>query len=87
MLDRLLQRFRVFVESGHYAISLHAWEEIWNDGLTDLDVESCVLTGAIVERQKDWSTGEWKYVIEGWTLATGSFHTSDRPLPLPRYAA
>jgi hypothetical protein len=69
LFDRLLQRFRVFIESGHYAISLHAREEMGDDGLTDIDVESCVLTGSIVERQMDRRTGEWKYVIEGRSLA------------------
>ena len=28
-------------------------------------LESCVLSGSIVERQLDWLTGEWKFVIEG----------------------
>lgn len=69
MFDRLLHRFRAFIESGDYATSVHAREEMGDDGLTDLDVESCVLTGTIVERQKDRRTGEWKYVIEGWSLA------------------
>ena len=29
------------------------------------DVESAILTGKIVERQKESETGEWKYVISG----------------------
>jgi len=29
------------------------------------DVESAVLTGEIIERQKEAETGEWKYVISG----------------------
>ena len=30
-----------------------------------LDVESSVLTGRIVERQRDVRTREWKYVVSG----------------------
>jgi len=29
------------------------------------DVESAILTGTIIERQKESETGEWKYVISG----------------------
>jgi hypothetical protein len=36
--------------------------------LSALDVESVVLTGAIVERQKHRETREWKYVVHGQTL-------------------
>ena len=32
------------------------------------DVESGILTGEIVERQKDSETDEWKYLIAGKTL-------------------
>ena len=30
-------------------------------------VEHVLLTGEIVERQKDYRTGEWKYLVEGRT--------------------
>ena len=40
-----------------------------DDGLTIFDIEHGILTGAIVERQKDGETGEWKYLIQGPTLA------------------
>ncbi len=39
-----------------------------NDELDILDLESIVLTGEIIERQKDHRTGEAKYVIRGITL-------------------
>ena len=45
----------------------HAEEEMNDDGLTIFDVEHVILTGEIVERQKDRDTGEWKYLIEGQT--------------------
>ena len=31
-------------------------------------MESAILTGSLVERQKDRETGEWKYVIRGEAL-------------------
>jgi hypothetical protein len=36
--------------------------------LTIFDVERAILTGEIVERQKEYKTGEWKYLIKGYTL-------------------
>lgn len=38
-------------------MTLHAEEEMSNDGLTIFDVERVVLTGDIVERQQDHNTG------------------------------
>ncbi len=39
------------------------------DGLVLSDIEHCILTGEVVERQKDPQTLERKYLIEGETLA------------------
>lgn len=38
------------------------------DELVSLDVDHAVLTGAIIERQKHADTGEWKYLIRGFSL-------------------
>lgn len=38
-----------------------------DDRLTIFDVEHILLTGEIVDRQKDYRTGEWKYLVEGRT--------------------
>ncbi len=38
------------------------------DELTIFDIESALLNGSIVVRQKDASTGEWKYIIQGSAL-------------------
>lgn len=35
----------------------------------DFDVEHVILTGEITERRKDRDTGEWKYLVEGETIA------------------
>ena len=50
-------------------MTLHAEEEMDEDGLTIFDVERGVLTGEIIERQKDHDTGEWKYLVQGQTVA------------------
>jgi hypothetical protein len=40
-------------------------------GLTLYDIEQGILTGKILERQKDTETAEWKYCTRGKTLTTG----------------
>ena len=47
---------------------LHAEEEMTNDDLSIFDVERAILTGEIIERQRDKATGEWKYLVRGQTL-------------------
>ena len=49
-------------------MTLHAEEEMDEDGLTIFDVERGILTGEIIERQKDRDTGEWKYLIQGQSV-------------------
>lgn len=53
------------IRTRNYVLTLHAEEEMENDHLTVFDVENCILTGEIIERQKDKNTGEWKYVVRG----------------------
>ena len=50
-------------------MTTHAVAEMEDDRFTVYDVESCVLTGRIVERQKDAKTAEWKYRIQGESLS------------------
>lgn len=71
MLDRLLKKIREKVHSRDFVVTLHADEEMNEDGLTVFDLETVILTGAIVERQKDRETGEWKYLVEGRTIDNG----------------
>jgi hypothetical protein len=40
-----------------------------DDGLSIFDVEHVVLSGDIIGRQKDQDTAEWKYLVEGETIA------------------
>ena len=65
MFARVLKQMRELVRSGFYVMTTHADEEADADDFSVFDVESAVLTGTIVERQKEAETGEWKYVISG----------------------
>ncbi len=65
MLDRVLRRLRAKIEAGDYVVTVHADDEMNDDGLSVFDLESVVLGGTIVERQRDRETREQKYVIHG----------------------
>lgn len=56
------------VRKREYVMTLHAEEEMDDDALSIYDVERGVLTGEIIERQKDKETPEWKYRIKGETI-------------------
>jgi hypothetical protein len=63
-----ISRIRALVRSLNYVVSLHAVGELEDENLTILDLENIILTGRIVERQKDRQTRETKIVIRGRTL-------------------
>jgi hypothetical protein len=69
MFERILKTMRDRIRGRDYVMTLHAEEEMDDDGLTIYDVEHGVLTGNILERQNDRMTSEWKYRIRGRTLA------------------
>lgn len=69
MYYRIMRRIQENVRTRQYVMTLHAEEEMVDDGLTIFDVEHTLLTGEIIERQKDHQTGEWKYLIKGKTFA------------------
>ena len=50
-------------------MTYHARKEMNDDGLTIYDVERGILTGAIIERQRDRTTGESQYRLQGHTIA------------------
>ena len=68
MFERVLRQMREKVRASHYIMTIHAEEEMNNDNLSIFDVERCILTGRIVERQRDGMSGEWKYCISGESL-------------------
>jgi hypothetical protein len=53
MLDEILQRIREKIVTRQYVMTLHAEEEMSNDNLSIYDIEQGILTGEILERQKD----------------------------------
>jgi hypothetical protein len=57
------------IRTRQYVMTLHAEEEMNDDDLTIFDVERGILTGQIIERQQDHQTGEWKYLVQGRTVA------------------
>ena len=65
MFARILTRMRELVRRRQYVMTTHADEETDADGFDIFDIESAILTGEIVERQKERETAEWKYVIVG----------------------
>jgi hypothetical protein len=68
VFERILDQLREKIRTRQYVMTLHADEEMDNDGLTIFDVESVILSGKIIERQKDQATGEWKYLVKGESL-------------------
>ena len=56
---------RELVRRGLYVMTTHADEEADADDFYIFDIERAILTGKIVERQKEAETGEWKYLISG----------------------
>jgi len=72
VFDRVLKQIRERIRTRQYVMTLHAEEEMDDDGLSVFDVERGMLTGEIVERQKDGITKEWKYLVKGQTIAGNS---------------
>ena len=68
MAAHTINRMRERVRKRLYLMTLHAEEEMDNDGLTVYDVESIILTGQVIERQRDRKTGQRKYLIRGETV-------------------
>jgi hypothetical protein len=63
-----ITRFRTLIRSLNYVVSIHAAEGLDDDNLTILDLENIILTGQIIQRQRDRQTREVKCVIHGFTL-------------------
>ncbi len=70
MFERVLKRMRERIRLRQYVMTLHGEEEMDEDDLTIFDVESAILTGEIIERQKEKTTAEWKYLVRGQTVAS-----------------
>ena len=69
MAPRILDRLRAKIRDGEYVVPFHAADELDDDDISIFDVESIILTGQIIQTQRDPKTRERKYVIRGGTLA------------------
>ncbi|MBK8984538.1 MAG: DUF4258 domain-containing protein [Chloroflexi bacterium] len=58
MYKRVLRDIQKGIRKRQYVMTLHAEEEMVDDGLTIFDVESAILTGEVVARQEDFQSGE-----------------------------
>jgi len=68
MYSRVLKQMREAVRLSKYVVTLHAVEELNDDGFTIFDIEHCILHGEIIERQKEKTFAEWKYLVNGVTF-------------------
>jgi len=68
MTQVTIAHLRHLIRTLSYIVSTHAADELEDDNLSILDLENIILTGQIVERQRDRTTRETKYVIQGITL-------------------
>jgi hypothetical protein len=68
MANRTLVRMREKIRKRLYVMTLHAEEEMDNDGLSIFDMENVILTGDLIQQQRDRRTSERKYLVRGRTL-------------------
>lgn len=57
MYERILKQMRERIRTRFYVMTLHAEEEMDEDGLTIFDVERGILTGEIIKRLL------WRYLL------------------------
>jgi hypothetical protein len=65
MYDRILRRIQEHIRQGEYLLTDHARDEMDEDDFTLYDLEQGILSGTIVERQRDRVTQEAKYRTQG----------------------
>jgi hypothetical protein len=65
MFERILKRLRERIRTRQFVMTVHALEEMEGDELSIYDIENTILTGSIIDRQKDEKSGEWKYLVRG----------------------
>ncbi len=65
MRQRIREKIRECIRSGKYEMTYHASDEMAEDKLGIVDIETSVLTGQITKIEKDHPRGI-KYTIEGF---------------------
>ena len=68
MFESILAQLKEYVRHNQYVVTIHAAEEMDEDDLSIYDVESVILSGEIIERQKDHERSEWKYLVRGRSI-------------------
>ena len=68
MAQATISQFRHLIRTLNYVVSTHPAEELEDDNLNILDLENIILTGKILELQRDTKTREAKCVVSGITL-------------------
>ena len=86
MYTKILMRMRGKIRKREYIVTYHAKIEMNDDNFTIYDIERCVLTGKILERQKDKSTEEWKYRIIGKTIRNNNIEIIGKLSPTGKLA-
>ena len=81
MFRRVLVRIQEKVRNCQYITTEHARREMNEDLLTVYDVERAILTGEILERQRDPETLESKYRVRGRSLANDWIETIVKMTP------
>ena len=64
MPRRLIDKIRNAIRVGNYDMTHHAIEELAEDDLGIFDVESAILNGKIIRRERDDPRGT-KYIVKG----------------------
>ena len=68
MYPWILKRVPNLIRERRYVVTVHALDEMDDDGLTIFHVKRVILTGEITERQRDSKSREWKYLVRGKTI-------------------
>ena len=75
MPRRILDQIRVAIRDGAYDMTVHAVEEMAEDGLDLMDVEAAILNGRVIKREKDDPRGI-RYTVHGagtdWITPVGT---------------
>lgn len=69
MFRKIAKILREKIRARQYIMTLHAEEEMDDEGMTIYDIENAVMSGDIAERQKNTASSEWKYRIRGKALS------------------
>ena len=69
MFRKILLQMQEKIRHHEYVMTAHARKETNEDELTIYDVEQGILSGEILEWQRDRETDEWKYRVNGETMS------------------